>query len=201
MISNKSAFLKRCWSGGLTRDLGTPSTLLFTQMYRHTNKEEKNWKIYQLNAKLIGVDLQDWTRPVYMQQYLHSAHASCCSKTLFVGFPWNAHWISFTTCRLWSFFSTSAWFCVFPPQIQQPRVVSGDPEWAQRLRRPARNRGRKHDDGHLRGAQQIPAGSEAGAQRGEGGRGGGGSAPRCHGSSQISSLLSTFLKPRRPSRI
>lgn len=41
MISDKSAFLKRCWCGGLTHDLGTPSTLLFTQMYRHTNKEKK----------------------------------------------------------------------------------------------------------------------------------------------------------------
>lgn len=34
-----------------------------------------------------------------------------------------------------------------------------------------------------------------------GGERGRGSAPWCRGSSQISSLLSTFLKPRRPSRI
>lgn len=49
-----------------------------------------------------------------MQQYPHSAHASCYLKTLFVDFPLNAHWISFTMCRLWRFFfNISMISCVY----------------------------------------------------------------------------------------
>lgn len=60
-----------------------------------------------------------------------------------------------------------------PLQVQQSCIFAGDPQRAEWLRRPAGAHCRKHDDGHLCGAHQVPPGAQTRTENSERGGGGG----------------------------